>query len=225
MNEGTWNSLSIHINKQSILWLLPVITVLSRRIQGKGATAALKIIIKFSAILLRTKFTRDQPVFNSIIEFTCLLIKGGRNSNKADAHGVSWEDILSTSTPCLSKPWISWGTKRYWKELSKEREIVMLICNSNDNNCYFLMVQQSTMYTWLTNFIMLCAQMGLDNWEREYLQEGIHFRNTLYQPFWKENDSMVFVWTKQRNVILDLNKHTHTHKRESNSDSSNLALL
>ena len=142
MNEGTWNSLSIHINKQSILWLLPVITVLSRRIQGKGATAALKIIIKFSAILLRTKFTRDQPVFNSIIEFTCLLIKGGRNSNKADAHGVSWEDILSTSTPCLSKPWISWGTKRYWKELSKEREIVMLICNGNDNNCYFLMVQQ-----------------------------------------------------------------------------------
>lgn len=110
-----WRNLKFSINsykEQSISWLLPVITVLSHRIQGKGATAALKIIVRFSIIHFRTKLTQFPPVFSMVNEFTCRLIKGGKNSNRADAHGESWEDILSTATPCLSKPWISWGTKK-----------------------------------------------------------------------------------------------------------------
>jgi len=66
-----------------------VITVLSHRIQGKGATAVLKIIVRFSIIDFRTKLTKYQLVFSMVDEFTCLLIKGGKNSNRADAHGES----------------------------------------------------------------------------------------------------------------------------------------
>lgn len=43
--------------------------------------------------------------------WTCLLMKGGRNSNKANAQGESWDEMLSTETPCLSSPWISWITE------------------------------------------------------------------------------------------------------------------
>ena len=42
---------------------------------------------------------------------TCFLIKGGKNSNKADAQGESWVEMLSVEKPCLSKLWISWGPR------------------------------------------------------------------------------------------------------------------
>lgn len=35
-------------------------------------------------------------------------MKGGKNSNNADAQGESWEEMLSAETPSLSNPWISW---------------------------------------------------------------------------------------------------------------------
>ena len=43
---------------------------------------------------------------------TCFLIKGGKNSNKADAQGESWGEMLSAEIPCLSRLWISWGPRR-----------------------------------------------------------------------------------------------------------------
>lgn len=36
-------------------------------------------------------------------------MKCGKNSNKADAQGDNWEEILSADTFCLSKLWISWS--------------------------------------------------------------------------------------------------------------------
>lgn len=40
----------------------------------------------------------------------------GKNSNKADAQGESFVDMLSTETPCLYNPLISYYMYRYLKE-------------------------------------------------------------------------------------------------------------
>lgn len=67
--------------------------------------------------------------FQQYTSGTCFFIKGGKNSNSADAQGDSWEEILSAETPCLSKPWISWNAqdhkKALWqpKTISKQRLI------------------------------------------------------------------------------------------------------
>jgi len=39
---------------------------------------------------------------------TCFLMNSGKNSNKADAQGDSWAEILSIDTPSRWRPWISW---------------------------------------------------------------------------------------------------------------------
>lgn len=67
-------------------------------IQDEGEAVAFNI-----TLLDRHHYTLKPMVSKFEGNRTCFLIKIGKNSNKADAQGESWEEILSAETPCLRR--------------------------------------------------------------------------------------------------------------------------